>query len=217
MRLRNIPGADNAISNSPLCIDLVPNNRGNWQSFFDKEQPIHMEIGMGKGQFITTLATNNPDINYIGVEMYSSVLLRAIQKMELLDEPPKNLRFICNDARLLSDAMAPGEISKIYLNFSDPWPKERHSKRRLTSHQFLASFDKVLSPNGTIEFKTDNLGLFEFALEEVPIAHWHLDQFTRDLHHDPTMNQGNIMTEYEEKFSSLGNPIYKYIISRNHK
>ena len=158
------------------------------------------------------LAAENPDINYIGMERYDSVLYRALQKME--EQPLPNLRFLCEDAALLPDFFEKGEISKIYLNFSDPWPKDRHAKRRLTSRQFLERYDQVLSDDGQIEFKTDNQGLFDFSLDEVEQSKWNLDAVTRDLHHDAQLCEGNIMTEYEEKFSSMGNPIYKMIISR---
>ena len=158
------------------------------------------------------LARRNPDINYLGMERYSSVLLRALQKME--EEPLPNLYFLCEDAAELPEMFATGELNRIYLNFSDPWPKDRHAKRRLTSRQFFARYDAILKPDGRLEFKTDNQDLFTFSLEEIPEAGWHLDASTRDLHHDSVLNEGNIMTEYEEKFSSKGNPICKLIASR---
>ena len=158
-------------------------------------------------------SAQNPDINYVGIEMYSSVLLRAVQKME--ENPIDNLRFIRMDAREIEEVFDKEEVDLIYLNFSDPWPKDRHAKRRLPSRQFLARFDQILKKEGRIEFKTDNRDLFDFAVEEVEPAGWQIDAITYDLHHDEVMNQGNILTEYEEKFSSKGNPIYKYIISRN--
>lgn len=212
MRLRNIPGADDAIASSEYCIQEPKLLRGSWQSAFPLSQPIHIEIGMGKGRFLMDMATAHPDINYIGVERYSSVLLRALQKMEL--SPLPNLRFVCMDATEVTEVFDQGEVARIYLNFSDPWPKDRHSKRRLTSRQFFARYDQILAKEGHLEFKTDNQELFTFSLEEIPKAGWHLDAYTRDLHHDEVLNQGNIMTEYEEKFSSKGNPICKLIASR---
>ena len=167
---------------------------------------------MGKGKFLHTLAKNNPDINYIGIEKYSSVLLRAIQKMEE-DELP-NLRFIRMDAEDIEEVFGEGEVDRIYLNFSDPWPKDRHAKRRLPSGQFLARYDKILKKDGVIEFKTDNRPLFDFAVEELKEAGWKADVVTYDLHADEKLMEGNIMTEYEEKFSGMGNPICKYIIRR---
>ena len=213
MRLRNIPGADEAIENSPFCIPLADQKPGQWNSLFPVSQPIHIEIGMGKGQFIMELARLNPNINYIGIERYSSVLLRALEKMEILEQPLPNLKFICCDASLLPNYFSEGEISRIYLNFSDPWPKDRHAKRRLTSRQFFDRYRKILSAEGTIEFKTDNRQLFDFSVEEVTAAGWKLRALTFDLHHDVELNEGNIMTEYEEKFSQKGNPIHKLIAS----
>ena len=202
MRLRNIPGADDAILNSDYCIKNPKEQRGHWQDCFETAQPLHIEIGMGKGRFIMDMAALHPDINYIGIERYSSVLLRALQKMEL--NPLPNIR----------EVFAKDEVDRIYLNFSDPWPKDRHAKRRLTSRQFFARYDQILKKEGHLEFKTDNQDLFTFSLEEVPEAGWILDAYTRDLHHDVIMNRDNVMTEYEEKFSSLGNPICKLIASR---
>lgn len=186
--------------------------RGKWHEVFGNDRPIHIEIGMGKGRFMMELAAANPDINYIGIEKYSTVLLRAVQKMEA--QELSNLRLIRMEAEEICEVFDKGEVAKIYLNFSDPWPKDRHAKRRLPSRQFLARYDEILAPDGRIEFKTDNEVLFDFALEELAPAGWKLEAVTRDLHHDGNMLAGNIMTEYEEKFSAMGNPIYKYIIFR---
>lgn len=213
MRLRNIPGADEAIADSPHCIQEPMAEKGRWHLIFGNENPIHIEIGMGKGQFIMKLAKEHPDINYIGIERYSSVLLRALQKMEI--EPLPNIRFLCMDASIITEVFDKEEVAKIYLNFSDPWPKERHAKRRLTSQQFFERYDKILAGNGVVEFKTDNDDLFAFSMEEVAEAGWTLDAHTFDLHHDPVLNEGNVMTEYEEKFSSLGHPIHKLIARRS--
>ena len=213
MRLRNIPGADEAIADSPHCIQEPMAEKGRWNLIFGNENPIHIEIGMGKGQFIMQLAKEHPDINYIGIERYSSVLLRALQKMEI--EPLPNIRFLCMDASIITEVFDKEEVAKIYLNFSDPWPKDRHAKRRLTSRQFFERYDKILAGNGVVEFKTDNDDLFAFSMEEVAEAGWTLDAHTFDLHHDPVLNEGNVMTEYEEKFSSLGHPIHKLIARRS--
>ena len=213
MRLRNIPGADEAIADSPHCIQEPMAEKGRWHLIFGNENPIHIEIGMGKGQFIMKLAKEHPDINYIGIERYSSVLLRALQKMEI--EPLPNIRFLCMDASIITEVFDKEEVAKIYLNFSDPWPKERHAKRRLTSRQFFERYDKILAGNGVVEFKTDNDDLFAFSMEEVAEAGWTLDAHTFDLHHAPVLNEGNVMTEYEEKFSSLGHPIHKLIARRS--
>lgn len=213
MRLRNIPGADEIVSSSPYSIQDPTAYKGHWHEFLHSDAPIHIEIGMGKGRFLMDLAEQNPNIEYIGIERYTSVLLRAVQKMNDLQLP--NVHFLCIDAANLPDIFALGEVDKIYLNFSDPWPKDRHAKRRLTSHQFLDRYNQILTADGHLEFKTDNQDLFTFSLDEINNSDiWHLDAFTRDLHHDEMMNCGNIMTEYEEKFSSLGNPICKLIASR---
>lgn len=217
MRLRNIPGAKDAISASPLVIQEPESHRGSWRELFEKKQPLYLEVGMGKGRFLMDMARLHPEINYVGIEMYDSVLLRALQKAEELagqGETLSNLRFLRVDARLLPDIFAPGEVSGIYLNFSDPWPKARHAKRRLTSREFLARYDKILEKQGLVEFKTDNQELFAFSLEEVGEAGWKLLEHTFDLHNDEKMRVGNVMTEYEEKFSGQGNPICKMIIAR---
>ena len=214
MRLRNVPGSREVIAAHPLCILEENPQAGNWAGIFGSDRPIHIEVGMGKGQFITTLAIQNPEINYIGIEKYSSVLIRALEKMEALEPCPSNIRFIRMDAENICSMFAEGEVSRIYLNFSDPWPKDRHAKRRLTSLQFLKRYNKILAPGGQIEFKTDNRDLFQFSLEQVEPAGWKLISSTWDLHHDETMNSGNVMTEYEQKFSAQGNPICKMVISR---
>lgn len=212
MRLRNIPGSRDVIAESEYVIHDFKGASGKWNEIFGNNNPIRVEIGMGKGQFIYTLASLNPNINYVGVEKFSSVLIRGIQKQEA--QPLPNLKFIRMEAEEIAEVFSKDEVDRIYLNFSDPWPKDRHAKRRLPSRQFLARYNCFLKKDGVIEFKTDNHDLFMFALEEVPEAGWHVDAVTYDLHNDAAMNEGNIMTEYEERFSAMGNPIYKYIISR---
>lgn len=212
MRLRNITGSREMIADSIYVIHDPEEHKGSVKELFGNDNPLHIEIGMGKGRFIMELAALHPEINYIGIEKYSSVLLRAIQKMELNELP--NLKFIRMDAEDIVEVFDKEEVDKIYLNFSDPWPKDRHAKRRLPSKEFLARYDVILKREGRLEFKTDNKDLFDFALEQLPLAGWEAERVTFDLHHDEEMIQGNIMTEYEEKFSALGNPICKYIIYR---
>lgn len=218
MRLRNVPGSRETIADSNYTINNPSSLKGQWHTFFKNEHPIHIEIGMGKGRFITELALKNPDINYIGIEKYSSVLVRALEKMEELNKtretPINNLIFIRMDAEYICDVFDKEEVARIYLNFSDPWPKERHAKRRLTSKEFFNRYNNFLSADGHVEFKTDNRPLFDFSLEEIPLAGWRLSACTFDLHHDEKLNAGNIMTEYEERFSSMGNPIHKLIAQR---
>ena len=216
MRLRNIPGADEVINSSPYVIKNPLELKGKWSQITENSNPIHIEVGMGKGRFLMDLAALHPEINYIGIERYTSVLLRAVQKMQ--ENPLPNVHFLCIDAATLPDIFDKGEIDRIYLNFSDPWPKDRHARRRLTSSEFLARYDLFLALDGRIEFKTDNQDLFSFSLEEIENSQvWKLDAYTRDLHNDDRLNQGNIMTEYEEKFSAKGNPICKLIASRKAK
>ena len=215
MRLRNIPGADDVIKRHPIAVKDSKEYKGKWNTLFENDNPIHVEIGMGKGQFILNLAKRNPDINYIGIERYSSVLLRALEKYDTEEFCElTNVRFICMDAMELPEVFDTEEVGKIYLNFSDPWPKARHARRRLTSTVFFAQYEKILAKKGVVEFKTDNRPLFEFSLEQVEEAGWKLQAFTFDLHRDEGMNQGNVMTEYEEKFSAQGNPIHKLIANR---
>lgn len=215
MRLRNIPRADSTLQAHDLVIKKPEVQKGHWKQVFGNKYPLYIEIGMGKGQFLLNMAKTYPEINFIGIERYSSVLLRAVERLDTEEyQDLKNIRFVCMDARELEAVFAPEEVDRIYLNFSDPWPKARHAKRRLTSVEFLARYEKILEKNGQVEFKTDNTPLFDFSLEQVKAAGWKLIAHTYDLHHNKEMNQGNIMTEYEEKFSSRGNPINKLIIAR---
>lgn len=211
MRLRHIKGAEETIAASPYVIQEPENCRGRWAEVFRNQNPIRIEVGMGKGKFLMELAQRHPEINYVGIERYSSVLLRGLQKREELDL--SNIWFLCIDARQLAEVFEEGEVERIYLNFSDPWPKDRHAKRRLTSPEFMAVYDKILAADGQVEFKTDNEGLFDYSLESIPQAGWRIEASTRDLHHSP-MAEGNVMTEYEEKFASKGNSICKLIAKR---
>lgn len=214
MRLRNIPRAEGVLKECKEVVKNAPLHKNGWHLVFGIDHPLHIEIGMGKGQFLMKLAGQNPDINYIGIERYKSVLLRAVEKfkeMEAAEECRlKNIRFICMDAAEIGDVFGRGEVHRIYLNFSDPWPKARHARRRLTSKEYFARYDQVLSKTGSVEFKTDNTGLFEFSLAEIGESdQWAVSEYTHDLHSDGKLGQGNVLTEYEEKFSSMGNPICK--------
>ena len=205
MRLRNVKGAKDKILNSRYIIENPYNNINNWNNVFNNNNPIYIEIGMGKGKFIIENAINNPNINYIGIEKFDSVIVRAIEKVEELDIP--NLRFIRMDATRIDEVFYK-EIDKIYLNFSDPWPKERHAKRRLTSPIFLEKYDKVFKNDDIIEMKTDNVDLFNYSLNSLEEYGYKIEYCTFDLHKE---NISNIMTEYEEKFAKLNIKINKLI------
>ena len=213
MRLRNIPGSREEIAKSPYVIPEgeLPNMPGKWDRPFARTAPLYVEVGMGKGKFLNQLARLHPENNYIGIEKYSSVLLKAIQKREQCPEL-SNLLFVRMEAEYIAEVFAPSEVAGIYLNFSDPWPKERHAHRRLPSRKFLERYRRILEPGGQVEFKTDNQELFSFALEEAEAAGWKVIACTRNLHADPVLSAGNVMTEYEEKFSAAGNPICKVVL-----
>ena len=214
MRLRNVPGARETIIENQFSIQQPEQMKGKWHEVFQNDHPIHIEVGMGKGQFIIEMARRNPEVNYIGIEKYSSALVRAVEKLE--DFEQDNLRLIRMDAENIEEVFDKDEVDRIYLNFSDPWPKDRHAKRRLTSTRFLERYDNILTPEGRVMFKTDNKDLFDFSLEQVEEAGWILENHTYDLHHSE-YNEGNVMTEYEEKFSAKGNPICRLVAYRHAK
>jgi len=210
MRLRHIAKALPIIEASPFVEHDPKGCRGHWAERFGNTNPIRIEVGMGKGKFITTLAQMNPDVNYIGIEKADSVLFRALQKQEELKLP--NLILILLNADELALVFAKEEIDRIYLNFSDPWPKDRHAERRLTSKRYLNIYKNILAYGGQIEFKTDNHALFDYSLESAPLAGWNVRETTYDLHNSEYA-EGNVMTEYEERFSSVGNPICRAVFT----
>lgn len=205
MRLRNVKKAFERIEDYEQVIQEPEQFKGKWHEFFENKNPIHIEIGMGKGAFLIGLAKENPDINYIGFEKYTVVLVKALEKISG-EEVLENLCVVRVDAEQILDIFEENEVDQVYLNFSDPWPKERHSKRRLTYREFLSKYKTILKDQGLLRFKTDNVGLFDFSLEEMKAVDMEVLKETRDLH----MSEhalGNIMTEYEAKFSSEGIPI----------
>lgn len=205
MRLRNIPNASIKLAENERDFIANPYDyKGKWKNLFGNDNPIHIEIGMGKGQFLVQLAKQNPNINYIGIEKFTSVLLRGSEKIAL--EEINNVFLLNIDALNLKECFDSGEIERIYLNFSDPWPKNAHAKRRLTSNRFLPLYKDILSTEGEIHFKTDNRLLFEFSLESMNDFGMSLKNISLDLHNSNFEN--NIMTEYEERFSKFG-PIYR--------
>lgn len=210
MRLKNNPKAKAAIAKSSLCIKNPESFKGSWKMSFSLDSPIFLEIGCGKGQFLTELSGLNPDKFYLGIEQYESVLFSALKKNE--ESAPKNLRFLCERAEYLSDYFEKEEIDGIFLNFSDPWPKKRHFKRRLTSERFLEIYHNILKKGGLIEMKTDNVDLFDFSLETIGESKFfELLSYTHDLYSCHELLLGNISTEYETKFHSQGKPICKLI------
>ena len=214
MRLRNVKGSRETIADSDFVVKDEESMKGKWREKFGNDNPNHIEIGMGKGKFIIQLAKENPNINYVGVEKFSSVLVRAIEKQT--EEQLPNLLFVRMEAEYIGNVFDKQEVDYIYLNFSDPWPKDRHAKRRLTSVQFLERYEGILAEDGGITFKTDNRPLFDFSLEQIDEAGWIKDNVTFDLHNSPYV-EGNVMTEYEQKFSEMGNPICRVVFHPNKK
>ena len=206
MRLRKVKNAKERLIDNHYFIEDAKSNKGNWNKVFGNDNPIHIEIGCGKGQFIYTLSKNNPDINYIAIEKFDSVLLRALEKVSNEDIP--NLRLCIVDANEIIEYFSENELSRIYLNFSDPWPKKHHAKRRLTSPLFLEQYKKILNDDGEIHFKTDNRGLFEYSLETFNECGYKIHNISLDLHKDLEKYPFNITTEFEDKWSKLG-PIYR--------
>ena len=212
MRLRNKPWAKPLIQENPQYVVTDPATlRGNWQSRFEKEQPLYIEIGMGKGRFIVEMAKKYPERNFIGLEMQTVATGIALKKQ--LEAKLPNLQLVCANGSGLTEFFEPNEVSGIYLNFSDPWPKNRNEKRRLTYKSFLTQYEEVMQADGHLEFKTDNRGLFEYSLTSLNNYGMVFDQVWLDLHQTPDV-EDNVMTEYEEKFSAQGNPIYKLIAAR---
>lgn len=241
MRIRHVKGSEEYVAASPFVIQRPEDHKGRFsKEVFGNDAPIRLEVGMGMGTFIRELAASDPGHNYIGFELNTTVLYKALRRYErqllgeagaeraeeapsaleerdeggasaerlsAITEATGNLRFIRSDARFLSDYFSEGEIDRIYLNFSDPWPKDKNANKRLTSPVFLEHYKHILKDGGMVEFKTDNRGLFDYSVETFPAAGFEIRTLTYDLHHDPELSKGNIMTEYEAKFSAKGNPI----------
>ncbi|KZZ85712.1 MULTISPECIES: tRNA (guanosine(46)-N7)-methyltransferase TrmB [Bacillaceae] len=206
MRVRNKPWASEFLQeNRHIAIAQPSELKGKWKEFFGNSNPIHIEVGTGKGQFLSGMAKANPDINYLGIELFQSVMVIAVQKV--IDAEVDNLKLLNVDAAVLTDIFEDGEVDRLYLNFSDPWPKKRHEKRRLTYKTFLGLYERLLVKGGEIHFKTDNQGLFEFSLRSFSEYGMLLTFVSLDLHQSDF--EGNIMTEYEEKFSNKGQRIYR--------
>lgn len=210
MRMRRKKNRDSRFEN---CIDLVATepleNKGKWKQVFENDNPVHLEIGCGKGGFILELAKRNPDINYVAMEKCLDALIIALEKAK--NEELKNVIYICDDAEKLPEMFEKDEVSRIYLNFSDPWKKARQAKRRLTHRRFLEKYKQILVADGEIHFKTDNRPLFDFSLEEFAETGVNVSELTYDLHNSE-YNEGNIMTEYEKTFSQKGFTINRCVL-----
>lgn len=206
MRLRNKPWAREKLDAHPQYVVLNPEQeKGQWNKVFNNDQPIHIEVGTGKGQFVTGMARQNPHINYIGIELYESVIVTALDRLIEADLP--NLKLLNVDGAELMNYFEKGEVDRVYLNFSDPWPKTRHAKRRLTYQSFLSLYESLMPDGGEVHFKTDNQGLFEYSLKSFSEYGMLLTFVSLDLHNSGF--EGNVMTEYEEKFSAKGQRIYR--------
>lgn len=208
MRARYKPWAAELIEAHPEIVIPEPANlKGKWQEEFGNSNPLHIEAGSGKGRFITGMALANPDINYIGIELFDSVIVTALQTVLETEGGIPNLRLLRVNAQEMESFFEKNEVDRLYLNFSDPWPKTRHAKRRLTHESFLKLYETVLPKNGEIHFKTDNRGLFEYSLTSISEYGMLLKDVSLDLHANEP--EWNIMTEYEEKFMKKGQPIYR--------
>lgn len=208
MRIRKKAWAEDELENNERVIKNAEEYKGNWREFFGNDNPIYLEVGCGKGGFITENARRYPDINFVGLERQKSVVALAARKTE---KTLGNLAILWENANNLDELFEVGEFQRLYLNFSDPWPKTRTAKRRLTYRDFLREYNRLMSDKGEIFFKTDNRSLFEFSLNEFCAEDWKLSNISLDLHNtkDLEILENNIMTEYEAKFSSQGMPIYR--------
>ena len=215
MRIRHIAGSDEEVAACPIAVPYEEAATKNWTEIFGNDRPVRLEIGVGKGQFIIAMAKAYPEANYVGIDLFTDVLVRTVRKWTRDEAAPHNLRLVLWDAAMVEELFEPGSVERIYLNFSDPWPKPRHETRRLTSPPFLRAFATVLAPGGQLEFKTDNQDLFTYSLEQFESStQFVVDEVTRDLHAHARLSKDNIMTEYEEKFSGQGKPICKLIALR---
>lgn len=206
MRQRFKPWAKEKLMENPKIVSIEPQiQKGQWHSFFGNDNPIHIEVGTGKGQFINGMGEQNPNINYLGMELYDSIIVSALDR--ILEDNKPNVKLVRADATHLLDYFEPGEIERIYLNFSDPWPKKKHAKRRLTHESFLKRYETILKKPGEIHFKTDNQGLFEYSLHSMSKYGMFFKDVSLDLHKSDM--DDNVMTEYEEKFSEKGFRIYR--------
>lgn len=203
--MRNKPWAESYLTEHNDIVDLEAVHAHQVSEWFERQQPIHIEVGSGMGKFITTLAQQNPHINYVGIERDKNVMIRVLDKVR--EHNLTNIKLLCNDAVILTDYFRQGEVDRIYLNFSDPWPKKRHAKRRLTYRSFLALYQQILREDGELHFKTDNRGLFAYSLESMSQFGMYFTKINLNLHQEDEGD--NIPTEYEHKFAEKGSRIYR--------
>ncbi|MCD8899257.1 tRNA (guanosine(46)-N7)-methyltransferase TrmB [Staphylococcus gallinarum] len=205
MRMRHKPWAEDYLKSHSDIVDIDGSRSGHIREWFNNDQPIYIEVGSGMGQFITTLAAQNPEINFVSMEREKNVMVKVLDKV--LEQNLSNIKLICNDAVELNEYFVDGEVDRLYLNFSDPWPKNRHAKRRLTYHTYLALYKQILKKDGELHFKTDNRGLFAYSLESMSQFGMYFTKINLNLHEEDV--EGNIETEYERKFSEKGSRIYR--------
>lgn len=205
MRMRNKPWAESYLTEHNDIVDLEAVHAHQVSEWFERQQPIHIEVGSGMGKFITTLAQQNPHINYVAIERDKNVMIRVLDKVR--EHNLTNIKLLCNDAVILTDYFRQGEVDRIYLNFSDPWPKKRHAKRRLTYRSFLALYQQILREDGELHFKKDNRGLFAYSLESMSQFGMYFTKINLNLHQEDEGD--NIPTEYEHKFAEKGSRIYR--------
>ncbi|WP_158736534.1 tRNA (guanosine(46)-N7)-methyltransferase TrmB [Alteribacillus sp. YIM 98480] len=206
MRLRHKPWAKEYIANHPQYVISSPAQKNkSWKEMFNNDNPLYVEVGTGKGKFLDNMSVKSPHINFVGVEKFESVLVTGVQRV--LETKPTNLKFINGDVNDILEYFNSGEIDRLYINFTDPWPKKRHEKRRLTYKSFLTLYEQALHPHGEIHMKTDNQGLFEYSLESMSQYGMKLKNISLDLHNSDY--EDNVMTEYEEKFSEKGQRIFR--------
>ncbi|WP_034429020.1 tRNA (guanosine(46)-N7)-methyltransferase TrmB [Caldisalinibacter kiritimatiensis] len=208
MRLRYVENAYEKMQESGRVILEPKEYKGKWKDLFNNNKPLHVEFGSGRGGFLSQMAKNNPDINYLAFERNSKVIVKGLNKLE--DESIPNFYFVHTDIRELEEIFKENEVERVYINFPDPWPKKRHTKRRLTNRRFLDIYKNILIPKGEIHFKTDNVDLFDFSIEELNDSNWEIKVSTKDLHNSEYV-EDNVMTEYEAKFVKQGKPINKLI------
>ncbi len=213
MRLRRKPWIDEAIKEYESFVYLAQcdTHKGAWNASFARpDAPLWVELGTGKGSFISQMAQLHPEVNFIGIEIQIGVIYYAAKKCAAANL--SNVRLLRADVARLEELFAPGEVDRFFINFCDPWPKKRHAKRRLTYRAFLDRYARLLADGGRLDFKSDNAGLFDFTLEEFQLRQWPLSEVTYDLHHSGIRNEA--MTEYEVKFSAKGQPIFHCAAAR---